>query len=57
MSEARHRTPQAALRQVLLAERAKLTIKPLTRKRREAIATCGRLLSKLALLDSLDAVR
>jgi hypothetical protein len=50
-------TPEAALKQVLLAEHAKLTGGPLTRKRREAIATCDRLLSKLELLASLEMVR
>jgi hypothetical protein len=49
--------PEAALKQVLLAEHAKLTRGPLTRKRREAIATCGRLLFKLELLASLEMVR
>lgn len=57
MSEARHRTPEAALRQVLLAERAKMTAMRSTRKRRDAIASCGRLLFKLELLASLEMVR
>jgi hypothetical protein len=56
LPNADHSTPEAALKQVLLSEHAKLTRGPLTRKRREAIAACGRILSKLELLASLEMV-
>jgi hypothetical protein len=52
-----HLRPEAALEQVLLAERAQLTAGRLTRKRRVALACCDRLLFKLALFAELEVVR
>jgi hypothetical protein len=57
MLNADHRPPEAALKEVLLAEHTKLARGRLTRKRREAIASCGRLLFKLELLATLEMVR
>jgi hypothetical protein len=51
------RPPEVALREVLLAEHAKLTKGRLTRRRRDATASCGRLLFKLELLAELEPVR
>jgi hypothetical protein len=49
--------PEAALREVLLAEHAKLTRGRQTRKRREAIASCARMLFQLEFLNTLEMVR
>jgi hypothetical protein len=57
MPNADRTRPEAALRQVLLAEHAKLTRGRLTPKRLDAIASCGRLLFKLELLATLGMVR
>jgi hypothetical protein len=50
-------TPQKALEEALLAERAELIAEPLTEERQRAIAACDRLLFKLALLVELEPVR
>jgi hypothetical protein len=42
---------------VLLAEHAKLTRRRQTRKRRDAIAACARMLFQLELLNTLEMVR
>jgi hypothetical protein len=50
-------TPQKALEEALLAERAELIAEPLTEERQRAIAACDRLLFKLALRVELEPVR
>jgi hypothetical protein len=52
-----HLPPREALREVLLAEHAKLTRGRETRKRREAIASCARMLFQLEFLNTLEMVR
>jgi hypothetical protein len=56
MPNADHR-PHEALREVLLAEHAKLTSGRRTKKRRDAIASCARMLFQLELLASLEMIR
>ena len=52
-----HLPPREALREVLLAEHEKLTGGRQTRKRRDAVASCGRILFQLAVLETLEMVR
>jgi hypothetical protein len=59
MPNATHWTPETALKEALLAERAELTSNRSTpmRKRRKQIIACDRLLDKLARLVSEGEVR
>jgi hypothetical protein len=57
MLKADQRRPEAALREVLLAEHAKLITGRQTRRRRDAIASCARMLFQLAVLETLEMVR
>ena len=52
-----HLPPREALREVLLAEHAKLTRGRSTKKTRDAIASCARMLFQLAVLETLEMVR
>ena len=52
-----HLPPREALREVLLAEHAKLTRGRSTKKTRNSIASCGRILFQLAVLETLEMVR